>query len=216
MATETEIDLTVFCAKDSQRLMGVPFVQNGRRWASNGFTAVCVDATGEPDTKPENGRLPDMQAIITRRPQSDISEPWPEPIYRFGVGECKRCKGTGARHHRDCDECDGDGEVMCSHCGNDYTCDACDGKGQVLCGTCPACDGSKKTEQPLYLEIAGELIAFEMEQHIRKLPNVRFTGKRDNDEIWFAFDGGLGIIMVIRKDGLPPLSEPRRYEAATA
>lgn len=36
--------------------------------------------------------------------------------------------------YKECDECDGEGQIQCSCCGHEYECEECDGEGEVICG----------------------------------------------------------------------------------
>jgi hypothetical protein len=201
MNTEVQIDLTPFCdteAPESRRFdMRTPFVQGEYITATNGKICVFLPTTDAPT---EGRKVPQCDSILALRPRIGGSLPWPSPQYLQKVLTCRKCEGTGAAHFRDCSECDGEGVIDCPECHHEYECGDCHGEGKILCGKCPKCDGAKETMQPYAIEFGGRLIAWELDEAIRQLPNVRYTtDDKLDDALWFDFDGGFGCVMPLHR-----------------
>lgn len=171
MNATIDLNLLPFCDPESTRYsLGEPFVSRGHLVATDGMKLVCVP-TSDPETV--DRKLPNVWEIIKKRASGELVA-WPEALYSDKVQTCRRCKGNGGAHNRECEHCDGEGTIECCECGSEVDCDECDGNGAVICGKCPDCKGAKECAQPYSIEVGGRLIAWANDQAIRTLPNVKF------------------------------------------
>lgn len=191
MTTEV-IDLKPFCCDNDRGRYNLaePWFRNGRRIASDTAVMITIDAAGEPDTE---GNFPSDAEILKGAPV-DGYQPWPAANYIYKLQKCRKCKGSGYAHFRDCVECDGSGETVCGECGHEDECEECDGEGVMGCGRCEECDGTKETNQPSYTMVGNLAIAAKYDLPIRDLPNVSYA--QVGEMTFFRFDGGgLGCVM---------------------
>ena len=190
----TEIDMTPFCDATIERLaLGAPFVRGGVRYATNGIILIAVPADGEPDTETPK-KVPDCTKILKDYPASADWKPWPEPEFQMRMQPCRKCNGSGAAHMKECTECNGAGETECCECGQDIECRECQGRGEIRCGKCSLCNGSKRAEQPAWIDLGRYAVSWELDQKIRTLPSPQFVCG-EGGKVFLRFDGGRGLAM---------------------
>lgn len=206
MSTITEIDLQPFCEEASDKVpryaIEKPFVIGERRYGTDVKVAISVPAPGEPDSVSDR-KYPRMADVFKNWNECRVWQPWPASNPVIGNVTCPKCKGNGAAHSRECDECDGHGGTICDHCDSEIECKECEGEGTVLCGKCPKCDGQKLVNAPKY-QLVGELaVAVKYDAAIRELPAVQFsTTKAMGGAVLLRFAGdGRGVVMPLVIDG---------------
>lgn len=121
--------------------VGLPFVRGEWVYATDGCIVVRTRATPEVVAllPPGDRRVPEAEAIF-----DNATEYAPEPV-EFAVeqpAKCGTCDGKRRLPERECDECDGEGEMTCLHCGYAHACPDCGGKGVLPAGRCRDCSGT--------------------------------------------------------------------------
>jgi len=195
-------DVQLFCDDSSTRyVLGNPFVKRGWLCGTDGAIAVLVAAPGELDTVVD-GKLPDVPGVVLLHHEGNHQwRPWPESVQTVDTDqECLKCQGGGFAHVKDCEECNGRGELKCSECGHEYDCKDCQGEGTIGCGKCPACNGQKHFMQPYSCEVSGRQIKAKYERAIRSIPGVEFT-LMENGILFRAPGDVRGIVMALCERG---------------
>ena len=97
--------------------------------------------------------------------------------------------------------------------GKSWTCDQCEGRG---CSCCE-CDGAGKWHQPVRVSWRGVHISRDLWLMIAALPGGTIAASPPlppiYDHVSFAFDGGSGIVMPMRKPTIPQDVEPLIVDA---
>lgn len=109
--------------------------------------------------------------------------------------------------------------------GKSWRCDKCDGRGtehdcpDCLC-ECDDCDGSGSCHQPVMVAWRGTHICRSKWRLIAALPDSKIAASPPlppiYDHVAFAFDGGVGIVMPMRRPTLPEDVEPLVINAEMA
>lgn len=175
-----------FCAGDERRPITCrPWSVGEYSYATNGLIIVRVPRL--VDVPP-----PDDQKIEKTAAQIDewlqkLEATTRTPVPRFEVPKgkswtCDKCEGRGTEH--DCPDCN-------------CECDECEG------GTC---------HQPVMVAWRGTYISRDMWRLIAALPGSQIAASPPlppiMDHVSFAFDGGVGIVMPMRKPTIPEDVEP--------
>ncbi|SFV33269.1 hypothetical protein SAMN05216456_1940 [Devosia crocina] len=180
------IDLQQFCANNDQACFGRDYLLRPIHvgdWslASNGHIAVRVPRAAGSDVTPD---VP--QSVLSIFDDHSTEDAGELPLFTPPIGECDctRCGGTGI------DEDDDYGGVTKS------TCDICEGTGKI----------------PLLhvtsIEINETIMAARYLQQIRALPFPklaygfwpgRHDPERPQQRVHFAFEGGIGLLMPLRR-----------------
>lgn len=103
-----------------------------------------------------------------------------------------------------------------------WCCDTCDGRGTKHdCRSCDCecydCDGTGRCQQPIVVAWRGAYIAGQLWKLIAELPGSTIVASPPSPPIYdhagFAFDGGVGVVMAMRK---PKDSDPLMVDAEPA
>ena len=202
----TTIDLTKFCCEPDDNCrydFSKPFTRGGWTYASDGRISVRVK-TDAPDT--------DLTKVapawnLNWGLCSKAVDPLPTdpyPLVKNVVEKCPDCHGE----ERDCDECNGTGNVLCEECGYSHTCKKCDGSGDGTvytpknCKTCSNLREIRVERTTAYIfDIGSEDVFVALSDRnydlIRELPNLKINLKLLQQPIPFTFDGGEGLVMEV-------------------
>lgn len=195
--TKTTIDLGPWCALDESRGLDKPYVQNGRKYASDLRSAIWVEATGEPDGPAPSPRRPDVANAFAAWFPADAK--WePIPLATGAVmeeGDCPDCRGSGRIGTLKCEGCDGAGEIECGECGHIRECNRCDGDGAVGGSKCLACKGAGARVREDHIRFGKLCIAWKYYQMIAVLPNAKWAP--GDKKVCVQFDGGQAMAMVL-------------------
>lgn len=184
-----------FCDdEDGRYAMREPFVQSGYLCATNGRAAIRVP-TSEPDTIADDKRFPNIAGVCSEYEWDKQKwQPWPvRPNVVQSEMECRKCKGSGFKVFRECNTCNGAGEIECDKCGHIEEC-YCE-NGLTGTGTCSACNGKGECFQPDVVEFGGVRIAHRYYEAVKALPRpLEYSVFRDA-MLFRAADGVHGIVM---------------------
>lgn len=201
--------LKTFCDPIRETFRDVIVIDN-RTIATDGYVLVCLDnniggreVSHLPiaeDIRNELSRHNQLSESDYVAVQADLS------IMEKNKQSCSWCDGTGKT--KKCDNCD-DGTVLIEDsAGNTYDCECkeCDGTGKAKKGQevdCEKCSGTgyvvsqKERAQPIGDHAVDVLLL----QKINQLPNckIAYNAAAYHKPIPFVFDGGIGLIMGMRK-----------------
>lgn len=202
------IDIKSFCAiGDIRDVLNAPFIFEDKMIASNGRIMIAMpnDGNNEYQHCPQDfnvKRLLDIMESPSEWTACNKSEiVFPEKVV------CAECIGSGKSERKECEECDGEGEVDLE---NDYStycgieCKSCDGDGYILKKstdkTCLECAGTGKVDQYMSaVEILGLKIRVKYLRLIIDEENLEFAVDDKKDKLIFRCgDGITGAIMAIR------------------
>ena len=202
------IDIKSFCAiGDIRDVLNAPFVFENKIVASNGHIMVIVpnDGNNEYAHCPSNFNVKRLIDIVespsewTACNKSEIV--FPEKIV------CAECIGSGKLERKECEECDGEGEVDLE---NDYStyygleCKSCGGDGYILNKstdkTCSVCAGAGNVDGYMSaVEILGLKIQVKYLRLIMDEENLEFAANDEKDMLIYRCGTGIsGAIMSVR------------------
>lgn len=192
MATST-VDLQPFCDQDPDCLwpgMLQPFVQSGKRYATDARIAIEIDANGEPDTPLTGSKRndpPNAKYVFDAIWKADaVFAAWPAEQPVMGKIDCPECENV------ECSTCDGMGEQTCD-LGHKHECEDCDGEGVIRNRAC-ICKGTGQIRGVARQQIEGKQIDVKYDRLVRTLPGpVEYA--MNGEAVTFRFDGGRGIVM---------------------
>lgn len=194
------IDLQRFCGQpdEPREQLCKPFRIGAWVYATNRH--ICVRVPSEGSDAPESPRdgINPEKLFVKWKPTGDLFKlPKLE-----NAKKCARCNGIGHLMAEKCVSCDGTGEF--DRDGYIYDCKACDEDESVPPGFIAATAGSILKSCELCCGIGSwkgdQLVGgvnFELAylQWIEKLPNVIVFTATQDDAMFFAFDGGEGLLM---------------------
>jgi hypothetical protein len=207
----TDEQIRKFCGDDEDRSeLCNPFNIDEFTYATDGRFAIRIDRRNEYDSfeGPQSvKKLIAHDAIIPEDKWMLI--PDVEKLIKWE--QCDTCAGTGKIYT--CPDCHGDGNVhFTSDSGYDYDpeCKNCDGNGVVAGDNkkypsreCRACLGTGKTVPPRQgIGLGKKYINPMLLKMIAELPNPLIAPDANPElskAIPFKFDGGIGILMPMRK-----------------
>lgn len=196
--------LNQFCdANDFREYLRKPWVYDGRTFATDGRIGVIAEGCIEGAVGAIE-QSPDLNAVILATAKKlDGIEAGPMPMFP-SPDKCHRCVGGTVKLHQ-CTTCDGEGAF--EHDGEEYDCKSCHTTGQVSAHdanagqqeACRECNGTGATQTKF--EIGCTAFDLRYLILIATLPNVRIA-IHPTDECAcavFHFDGGMGVVMPMRK-----------------
>ena len=200
-------DLKIFCATEATRYsLETPFVIDGYEYFSDG--RICIKRkTDNPDT---TDKSPDFEEGFKQ--SQGIVLPSPIPITEPDCsGErCDLCLGTGREHVR-CRKCDGFGCHDCD-CGVEHDCGYCKAEGLIEAYSdkpCIYCNGRRYGYKDVLIDdvlFKGYYIGliFRMFDNPRVVSFANSCKEirdvlADTGPMGFAFDGGDGVLMSMKK-----------------
>lgn len=166
-----------------------------------------VPATAYPAEERENA--PKKLESLGPWTDSDRAERGWRPMPELPVPletACEDCKGTGkVPAMRECEECNGGGQAECN-LGHLHTCEDCHGKGKIERkdgepGVCEECDGSGKEIAMQKVDLGFADADERLLRKVAALPSAEIpaTGDDPHAVIPFRFDGGMGLLMPLRR-----------------
>lgn len=136
METTTKINyervFKMFCAtSDYRKELTQPFIQSGNYFATDAYTLIHMNVNGELDVQEQE--RPNAIDVLPK----ELHEPIEIDVLKLKNAILTQAPLVDEYHQkeRDCDECDGSGEVECD-LGHDHDCERCDGEG-VIAGKNP-------------------------------------------------------------------------------
>lgn len=193
------MNLEKFCLPDETRPhVKTPYNQDCYTYASDGSIIIRVaQIPGYPDGP--KGKYPDCSKLPWKH--QEITE-WNDiPDFSIVRETCFACDGTG--RITTCKECGGEGVIEYDSGFNTYEweCKTCDGEG-VTPGSkdfCKACHGKgKEIRNDCVFFMGGYLSARYLHLIKTELSGVKLS-QIEKDMVLFKFDGGEGILMVMRQ-----------------
>lgn len=183
-----------FAAEKSENLytaICAPFSRDGHAAATDTFAICCRRLRPvEPDNYACVGAAPNFLGVI-----ESYGIDWSKCLAPLpAVEKCPSCEGKGyTGEWIDCPYCNGNGDCICDHCGDDHICGRCNGSGFQSEGTpCLACDRSGYLVDGTgrrSLEVRGVLVLARRIYAIQQIPAVRVYSGKLNDTEWLAFMG---------------------------
>lgn len=196
-----------FAVEESENLCAVtcaPFSRDSHAAATDTFAICCRPLReGESDNYACVGVAPNFISVI-----QSYGIDWNKCVEPLPVVErCASCNGKGyTGEWRDCPYCNGNGDCICDHCGDDHICGRCNGSGFQSEGTpCLACgrsgylvDGVGRRSLP----VSGVLILARHIYAIQQIPAVRVYSGKSNDTEWLAFFGSeyRGLVLATKPE----------------
>lgn len=200
--------LKPFCAvSDARYYLNHIFKKGDFLCASNSHVLVRVPDDGTVEIPPETlENKIDIDKVLKL-------EEWPadgfvpleftEPDI---IEKCGTCDATGKAYPSvDCDECDGESEFK--HGSHYYECKECDGAGTLRANTgekiaCEDCQGTGI--QYAFLTMPdGRQFNYQYLLKLKALPGISYLPDYSDEycanPMRFKFDGGLGLLMPVRK-----------------
>lgn len=202
------IDLKKFCIDldDPRVYLHAPFNLNGHTFATTGHACIRVDLDDSCADLVEEKRdlltkSLDRYFVGIESVKFDAFPVLPDLVYC----DCKACGGTGFMIARECEECDGEGELTLSSDYNDYEvdCHSCSGSGEIKIrntkAKCVECDGNKEVIDHFknYIKLGSSRVNNFILKPFLELPNAMYSYKGDYTYA-IKFDGGYGIVMAVR------------------
>lgn len=185
------IDLKKFCGTEETRpYLHNPFSRGDFTYATNGRIMVRVPRQdGVPDVEMPDGRKLDVEKPFHEAgPRPESMMPLHLKLPETTTEECEECEGRGFEH--DCPDCE------CP---------------------CTECDGSGQAEKDISVSIRGAIFDAKYIRLIQSLPNARFVVVPSPEgPTWFAFDGGEGLLMPMRRPFDERIEEPEEAGASDA
>lgn len=194
---------TAHSALEVRLYMHTPWRHQGRIFATNGHVLIAIDDNGRDGVSPhEPGRHPKIELILKHEYPDSAFAPLPDI---GGITKpCVRCHGAGFHFEIDCDDCDGRGAF--DHGKHTYTCVECNGGGTVgsktertRCETCAGFGESGWWQECDKTDIGDARFQTRYLRLFAGLPNVRIATGGPNDKAIIRFDGGMGVVMPMRK-----------------
>ncbi len=195
-----KINLQQFCStEDIHTLFMAPFNIGEYTFATNRHVIARVPKIDEYDKHDVGITAESILEIIKQAEKATGLIPlvdWEKPDLK----ECGDCDGTGRVNV--CTECKGVGELSSVYA---EPCEKCETSG-VIPGTekdCPYCKGKGKKFPFFKPSLIGNGIyaCAEYIVQIESLPNPRIgVSGTPEDVIPFSFDGGIGLLIPMRKD----------------
>lgn len=179
----TNATLRSFCGDDGRSVTSRPWSVGEYSYATNGLIIVrTARLDGVPP--PDDNKIEKTAALIDGWLSKLAStHRVAVPHIEVPVGEswrCDVCEGRGTEH--DCRDCN----CECAECGGTGTC-----------------------HQPVMVAWRGTHISRSMWRLIAALPSSMIAASPPiYDHVSFAFDGGVGIVMPMRKPRIPENVEP--------
>lgn len=203
------IDFTGLCGQTDATSKPFAFEMGGEPWvcATNNKALVAVAGSGDFGKD-----WPNVRVLIERAPKPTFRVAYHDLLgWLREAGPscvpCTECDG-GKRTKFECDECDGEGEIECYHCGSWVDCKECDGRGhfdKCSCGgtgveSAPgdyARFGARVIDRRLAFSFLERIYAREVLVGVGEFPEpITF---RDAGGSWIA------LVMPVREDvGLSP------------
>lgn len=191
-----------FCSDDPVMLRGIllkPFNVGAYTYAADRTVAIRIDRREKYDDNPRK------ESIVGCGWMENVPETLYESLPAFDATPelitCPDCKGE--TKNANCSDCDGDGNLCWySRSGIRYEeeCDLCNGTGKQP--VCELCDGAGKIQKPKWVDMGTKRLNVRLLEKMARLPNVKIATEAVDGltAIPFRFDGGIGIVMPMRKE----------------
>jgi len=204
------VNLIPFCSDkdDAREYFHIPFNLGGCTFATNGSVTLRVKL--DPKYLPFKGtsefsrnELPTKLLDFFKNIENFDFKVLPR-LAKLNTKECAGCDGVGLKIKEDCEECEGEGDLIFSNSYNQYEveCQSCLGKGkkkiEAPCITCHVCDGDKQVidhENNFHRLPEGDVSAVILHS-LNKLAGFRYAHKEGLMYV-FKFNGDYGLFMGI-------------------
>lgn len=191
--------------RDIRDYLNSPFNVDGHTVATNGHYMMITSLDGSYG---EN-QVPASTYSNCMNFINDIDHNLFKPVSIENVDiemcKCPLCSGTGKASSRECEECDGHGEVDIENDYNEYCveCKSCDGDGSISAiggeDECPNCDGNKDVPVNKYnfQDVCGIRLQVEYAKKISELTDLE--AYPNGDKIYFKSGDNFGVVMGCRE-----------------
>jgi len=200
------VDLMLFCDPDVTS-MSTPWSEGDYTYATDRKIIVRVLRRPNVLERADAMKITGSKTEDSLNGVHNIRSWFAVPAVENDLVPCKACGGSGRPDV--CPECHGDGTVSLSNRFNEYEheCKTCEGAGKFtgkedpnkvpLCGKC---DDDGKVLSGKTIDIGCARFSVNLLSRICGLPNVKIAVPGEDVAAKFAFDGGDGLIMPMRKD----------------
>ncbi len=200
-----EINITMFCGGESR--WPKPWILAGKECATDGRIAVRIQ-TDEPDAVSGHGKPRSFNDVCSWAFDGPLVT-WPDivpPAPDEPQTACLTCGGTKVTTIL-CERCEGEGQTHCANtcCSGSHPCPDCNGEGVIWDKDkpCEECNGTGQLLYPESVMICGRKIAGNYAHKISLLPNAKAVNfGKPNDILKFVFDGGEGLVMPLKQEGV--------------
>jgi len=179
--------------------IGEPWSKDNFTFATNGYILVRVPRLPEV---PEGENVVNIDAVLNINPEPSDTYVDAPGIEDLAIPECPRCKGKESEP-RECEECEGSGEVLLENDFNEYecTCKSCGGDGEH--GRCPKCKGTGyliDSEDALVPIVGAEFKKINILNLIREFGPLQIAPPcPEGKASWIRFTGGHALIMPVTR-----------------
>ncbi|MFA5922347.1 MAG: hypothetical protein WC856_13810 [Methylococcaceae bacterium] len=198
------LNIKLFCDPDDSRTyLSRPFQLNGRTIACNGHILLSMPEHGDYEQCPDEYVAKLLPAIEKARNVVDFV-PLPDNLVFPETKDCPYCLGIGKSSRKDCQECEGAGEVYWNSSFHDYEaeCQTCDGDGIIITvggeQTCSGCMGTGVVYGlDTHVEVLGLWINPKYLKLIINEPGLEVSADKKQNKLAFRSGENYGLIMGI-------------------